>query len=161
LKIFAFIKTYESVIAHVLTILGIAIVVYQLMQSNEHKRWENYNSLNLRYYSLYSEIPTVLKSDSCKPFKFQDKKVKVWVRSYFNLYSEEYWLYLNNLIPEEMWTIRINNGVDVNLLRYPLLVRGYEYWKEQGAFVHPNDFKKLVEDKIKSLNQELKLLECK
>src|SRR5262249_8681724 len=89
-------------------------------------------------------------------FAMQPHHVKIFARTYFDLYSEEYWLHQNNLIPDEMWTKRIANGVDVNLITYPLLVRGYYYWKEQGAFIHPEEFRQLIEDKIKKLEERLR-----
>ena len=137
----------EPVIAHVLTIFALFAVFYQLHQVNEHKRWENFNELNIRYYDWYSNIPDNLDTEICEPFEQQDENIKKWTRTYFNLYSEEYWLYLNDLIPKEMWEVRIDNGVDVNLDSYPQLVRGYEHWKSKGAFVHPEDFRDLVDKK--------------
>jgi hypothetical protein len=40
-------------------------------------------------------------------------------------------------------------------------VRGYEYWKAQGLFVHPEDFRKLVDDKLLKLKDRLRLNDCK
>ncbi len=68
-KVFRFMKRYEAIFSHVFTLIGLAFIAYQLYQSNKHKRWENYNSLNLRYYELYSSIPEALENDSCKPFE--------------------------------------------------------------------------------------------
>lgn len=150
-----FLKKYELVIAHALTLVGIGFVVAQLYQSNEHKRWENFNDLNIRYYEWYSNIPENLNNDLCGPFEELDEQIKKWTRTYFNLYSEEYWLYQNNLIPEEMWELRIDNGVDVNLVSYPQLIRGYQYWKKQGAFVHPANFRKLVDEKLNKLKSKM------
>lgn len=69
-------------------------------------------------------------------------------------YSEEYWLYKNNLMPKEMWTKRIDNGVQVNLKTYPALIKGYFYWRDKGAFNHPAEFRQLVESKIKKIRQQ-------
>jgi len=152
---------YAAWVTHVVTIIGLFFVAYQVYQGNEHKKWENYNSLNIRYYELYSQIPEVLEHDSCIPFENHEKKIKVWVRSYLNLYSEEYWLHLHGLMPEEMWGIRINNGADVNFVNYPLLIKGYQYWKGKGSFIHPEGFIILVDRKIKAHQNKLNLLECK
>ena len=76
-KFLEFLDKHEIGFAHSLTLVGLVFVVFQLHQSNEHKRWENYNSLNLRYYELYSKIPKELGTDSCKPFEAQAKEVKV------------------------------------------------------------------------------------
>lgn len=105
-------------------------------------------------------MPKNMDVDTCVPFSEQEQDVKRWARTYFNLYSEEYWLYLEGLIPEEMWTKRIDNGVNVNLTSYPLLVRGYEYWRGKSSFVHPEGFRKLVDSKLVSLKDELKLVDC-
>jgi hypothetical protein len=71
-----------------------------------------------------------------------------WVRQYFDLYSEESWLFEKNLIPKEMWTHRIHGGVRVNLGKYPALIEGYNYWKTAGAFTHPDNFQLIVESAI-------------
>lgn len=155
-----FLKKFELYIAHFFTIVGLAAVFYQLHQSNEHKKWENYNEMNHRYYEWYAKMPPGMETDSCVPFEKQDQVVKRWARTYFNLYSEEYWLYLEQLIPEEMWTKRIDNGVNVNLVSYPLLVRGYKYWNEKDSFKHPDGFTDLVDKKLEALNDKLKLLDC-
>lgn len=159
-KIASFLKKYEVVFAHGLTLVGIGFVVVQLYQSNEHKRWENFNDLNIRYYEWYSNTPKDLDDDLCSPFDEQNEKIKKWTRTYFNLYSEEYWLYQNNLIPKDMWELRIDNGVDVNLTSYPQLVRGYQYWKEKGAFVHPSDFRSLVDAKLEKLKPNMPSNKC-
>lgn len=155
-----FLSKYEALIAHLFTIAGLVFVWLQLHQSNEHKKWENYNAMNLRYYEWYANMPPNMDVDTCTPFSEQPQQVKRWARTYFNLYSEEYWLYLEDLIPEEMWTKRIDNGVNVNLKTYPLLVRGYSYWKSKDSFVHPEGFREHVEHKLEMLKGELKLKNC-
>jgi hypothetical protein len=150
-----------STISLIVSIIGVGYVYSQLHQANEHKKWENYNLMTRRYYEWFSNVPAGMETDSCVPFGTQNDAVKKWARAYFDLYSEEYWLYKNGLIPAEMWTVRIDSGVNVNLISYPLLVRGYEYWKAQGLFVHPEDFRKLVDDKLLKLKGNLRLNDCK
>lgn len=121
----------------------------QLEHANEQRRWQNYNEMNVRYAQLYESIPDQIVS-GCVPQDFHslEPKTKRWVRQYFDLYSEEYWLFENKLIPEEMWSRRIYGGVRVNLGRYPALIEGYGYWKAAGAFTHPDHFKEVVENAI-------------
>ncbi len=118
----------------------------QFEQANDQRRWQNYNEMNVRYAGLYENIPEEIVS-GCVPDDFGKLKpdTKRWVRQYFNLYSEEYWLYKEKLIPEEMWTHRIHGGVRVNLSKYPALIDGYRYWKAAGAFTHPDDFHAVVD----------------
>jgi hypothetical protein len=73
---------------------------------------------------------------------------KRWVRQYFDLYSEELWLFDNKLIPEQMWTKRIYCGVRINLRTYPTLIDGYYYWKSKGSFTHPVTFRAEAENAI-------------
>ena len=121
----------------------------QLEQANDQRRWQNYNEMNVRYAELYKGIPKEIAS-GCTPKNFAElaPETRRWVRQYLDLYSEEYWLYLNKLIPEEMWTRRIHGGVRVNLSKYPAIIDGYEYWKSSGAFTHPDDFRIEVERAI-------------
>lgn len=77
------------------------------------------------------------------------------ILSYFDLYSEEHWLYPQQLIPEGMWSERTDGGVDVNLLTYPVLVEGYDYWKRRGAFMHPPEFIVWVDAKVQRLRQRI------
>jgi len=149
-----------SIISLIVSIIGVGYVHSQLRQANEHKKWENYNLMTRRYYEWFSNVPGGMETDSCVPFGTQNDAIKKWARAYFDLYSEEYWLYKNELIPAEMWTVRIDSGVNVNLISYPLLVRGYEYWKTQGLFVHPEDFRKLVDEKLLKLKDKLRLKGC-
>lgn len=135
--------------ATVLALIAACIAGYfayaQLSLANEHKRWQNYNDMNVRYAELYKSIPEEIASGCSGNFEKLEPEAKRWVRQYFNLYSEEYWLFLNDLIPKEMWTRRIHGGVRVNLNKYPALVDGYHYWKAEGSFTHPNEFQAEVE----------------
>jgi hypothetical protein len=146
-----FIRNLAGVIAWVFGIGGLLGLVYQIYQANELRRWANYNEMNLRYHELYISMPVELTQEKMREFEEYEEQVKKWVRQYFNLYSEEYYLFKENLIPKEMWTKRIASGVDVNLRQYPLLIEGYEYWKRRGAHTHPEDFQVLVDEKIRYL----------
>jgi hypothetical protein len=118
----------------------------QLEQANEQRKWQNYNEMNVRYAELYKDIPKEIGSGCLiEDFQTLDPDTKRWVRQFFDLYSEEYWLFRNQLIPEEMWTRRIHGGVRVNLSKYPALIQGYRYWKAAGSFTHPDDFADVVE----------------
>lgn len=121
----------------------------QLEQANDQRSWQNYDEMNMRYAEIYKGIPAKIAS-GCTPISFDklDAGTKRWVRQYFDLYSEEYWLYVNHLIPSEMWERRIHGGVRVNLSKYPALIDGYNYWKESGSFSHPDDFRSVVEKAI-------------
>lgn len=144
-----------SVVGLFATFWGLTLVYAQLKQANEHQKWNNYNQLNIHYSILYRDLPEELELSSCKRFDELSPASKKWIRSYFNLYSEEYYLYLERLIPDEMWTKRIANGVEVNFLSYPIILEGYEHWKKRGSFTHPEDFISFVDNKIEGLKPRI------
>ncbi len=128
-------------------LLGLCLAYQQLQQLDEQQRWQNYSELNYRYAKLYREFPIALISGTTTPQDISPENLRA-IRQYFDLYSEEYWLYQNNLIPEEMWHQRIRNGALLNLSEYPRMVQGYRYWKEKGAFQHPPNFNHEIEQII-------------
>lgn len=155
-------KWFKDNIAHLLSAAGLFVMFWglmlvyaQLKQANEHQKWNNYNQLNIHYSTLYRELPAELEASSCKRFGELTPPGKKWIRSYFNLYSEEHYLFLEHLIPKEMWTKRIDGGVEVNMLSYPVIIEGYEYWKKRGSFTHPEGFIEFVDNKIAALKPRL------
>ena len=136
---------WATVLALIAACIGGYFAYAQLSLANEHKRWQNYNDMNVRYAELYKNIPEEIASGCSGNFEKLEQEEKRWVRQYFDLYSEEYWLFLNELMPKEMWSHRIYGGVRVNLNKYPALVDGYRYWKAEGAFRHPDEFPAEVE----------------
>jgi len=147
------ISSVTSLIGMIIALIGLGLVYEQLKQANTLKKWENYNAMNQRYHEWYSNTPKVADSFKCESFEKVEEKTKRWIRSYFHLYSEEFWLHQNNLIPEEMWTKRIDGGVTVNLKKYPILVSGFKYWKNKGSFSHPKEFRALVDKKLIEANE--------
>jgi hypothetical protein len=154
LKGVTILKVFE-VGAAAASVVVMFLVFLQWQQANEHQRWGNYNEMNARYSALYNAIPDDLDAGRCKAFAELDANAKRWIRSYFDLYSEESWLNDQRLIPEEMWTSRIDGGVDVNLISYPALAEGYQDWKRRGAFKHPAKFIPAVDAKIARLQRDI------
>lgn len=145
----------SKLLAHWATIGTLIIVIFSyclaeqqlLLLLKDQRQWQNFNEMNVRYANLLSKMPEKISSDN-HSIDSKDQEIKIWVRQYFDLYSEKHWLYKKQLIPEEMWKCRVRPGVVVNLKAYPILVNGYNYWKDQGAFNHPDDFHKVVEEDI-------------
>jgi hypothetical protein len=155
-KVFQWLQANSGPWAHWATVFTFMAVCFggylayaQLELVNEQRRWQNFNDMNVRYADLYRNIPPEIAS-GCRLADFEklEPKTKIWVRQFFDLYSEEYWLYLNKLIPEEMWTHRISSGVRVNLNTYPAIIDGYYYWAARNSFTHPNTFQSEAESAI-------------
>lgn len=138
-----------TVMTAVLFLASIGFAWCQLNQMKLERQWINFNEMNLRYADMLREI-TSNDYSKCD----LNETNKIWTRRYFNLYSEEYWLYEKKLIPEEMWKDRIRPGVVVNLKEYPWLIKGYRYWRDKGAFSHPNGFYDIVKEDISNAEQD-------
>lgn len=139
---------WAQIVTCIIAALGLYVAYSQLSQLNEDQRWKNYTELNSRYADLYREFPKTILIDLQIEFSKTSPATKRAVRQYFDLYSEEFWLYQEALIPKEMWTQRIRNGAMVNLNEYSALISGYYYWKEKGAFKHPAEFQVEIEKQI-------------
>ena len=127
---------------------GLIFVILQMSQSNSHKKWDNYNSMNQAYGSLYANISTDMLDKPCRHFSQLSKSEKKWIRNYFDLYAEEYWLDQRGLIPKDMFRKLIAGGVRVNFKQYPIMITGYSYWLNEGAFQYPDGFRDYIEDII-------------
>ena len=131
----------------IVLIFSFCLASEQLKELKDQKQWENFNAMNVRYAELLGKISDKVELSSGS-FKSADEETKIWIRQYFDLYSEECWLNEKGLLPDRMFNDRIRPGVVVNLKKYPILKEGYDDWKELGAFKHPADFYKVVEEDI-------------
>lgn len=140
---------WATVITLIVLILSVCVAHKQLEELKIQRHWENFNAMNVRYAELLGKIPFKKEmKQSSDSFESVEEETKIWIRQYFDLYSEECWLNENGLLPKGMFNGRIRPGVVVNLKTYPILVDGYFSWKDQGAFNHPADFHKVVEEDI-------------
>lgn len=138
---------------------GLFAVFWQLHQANKHKRWDNYNAMNAAYHSLYDEVYNGSYDDLLKSYTHissLSSKELAWIRAYFDLYAEEYWLDEQDLIPAEMLFKQIDGGVNLNLREHPVMMDGFVYWKNKGAFQHPNSFIPFIDSKINCIRQNQK-----
>ena len=113
----------------IVTIVGIGFVWFQLSQANQHKRWDNYNTMNNVYRQMYVQ----LQEDSfdrlrenCLNYAALEHKEQAWIRSYYNLYAEEFDLDDAGLLPENMMDETISRGFRLNLQTYPSIAQGFD-----------------------------------
>ena len=152
----------------IVTIIGLCFIGFQLKQSNnqlnqsnEHKRWDNYNSMNTVYRTMFTDLQNVRFSnlrDKCGNYNDLNHHEKAWIRSYYNLYAEEYDLDEAGLLPAEMMDKTISNGFRLNLRTYPSIAEGFFVLMENGAFTKEGDFARHVEREIRAAG---KVSECK
>lgn len=144
-------KENSPTIAHLAAVLGvvagICIALNQFDQIDRHRKWQNFNDMNIRYANLFIQMHEKI-IEGGTPFEKLEPRDQLWIRQYFDLTSEEYWLHEKDLIPEDMWEKRIMCGVIVNLRKYPVLKEGYYYWQGEGLFAHPEKFRSEFEEAI-------------
>ncbi|MBX3615620.1 hypothetical protein [Nitrosomonas sp.] len=138
-----------------LLIISVCLAYNQLKGQKVQRQWQNFNEMNVRYAELLGKIPFKKEmKQSSDSFESVEEKTKIWIRQYFDLYSEECWLNEKGLLPKGMFNERIRSGVVVNLREYPILKGGYNYWKERDAFKHPVGFYTVVEEDIKRAEEK-------
>lgn len=123
-------------------------------QRKEFKQYENYNYYNKLYLSWYSTL--FEKVNIHKEYSELGVKEKAYIRAYFNLYAQEYFMREKGMIPEEMW-VNVIHGADgncysgamINLREYPILIEGYKDWKAKGSFSFPPGFKPMLDKKLR------------
>jgi hypothetical protein len=60
-------------------IVGMGFTYAQLEQTNDHKRWQNYNEVNIRYAELYKGLPPDIASKETLKFEQPPPSSKRWV----------------------------------------------------------------------------------
>lgn len=140
-----------------ITFIGILYIHCQLKQSIEFKKYDNFKYFNKIYDDWYDDMPLQIVHNEEASFSTLDASGKAWVRRYFNLYAQEYYLYKKEMIPKEMWEKLIHgckedktlNSAFRNIQRYPSLLEGYYDWKQDSnAFGFPSDFTTMLENEL-------------
>lgn len=138
-------------------LLGTIIVLFcintQLHQSVTFNKFDNFKYYNKIYDDWYDDMPKEISVNEKAPFSTLNSDGQAWVRRYFNLYSQEYYLSENKMLPDGMWNGLIHGCKDGkvraafrNLQKYPALLEGYFCWKkEEGAFAFPEDFVNMLD----------------
>lgn len=122
---------------------------------NEELTQKILNDLRSQILKETSVMGHTQEKATCEPWDRLSNDDKGWVRRYFNLYAQEFYFYNNHKIPDEMWDklIHGSNGCNgaaiVNLREFPILLEGYEVWKEKGDFQFPDGFTDMLDKKIK------------
>lgn len=152
----------------ILNVITVSLIWNDRVSSNHQKLLENYNYFNRVYDEWYSEMPDRFKNiDNDKEwakisFDSLNNEEEAWIRRYFNLYSQEYYFYKEKMIPKDMWLNLIHGekceGAAMrNFKKYPILLEGYEYWKNNRSFNHPKGFTKMLDHKIKDCSEFLNI----
>ncbi|NTU49692.1 MAG: hypothetical protein HGA87_02145 [Desulfobulbaceae bacterium] len=89
-------------------IVAIAALAYQIYQSNIQARLQNFTNYTQRYQDIFLNLPIDIESNSYNLDKLdKDKKEETlrWIRAYFDLCSEEFYLNQNRYLDKNVWIL--------------------------------------------------------
>jgi len=142
-----------SVITTIITIFGLGFIYTQVKQSNTHKSWDNYNTMNNVYRQMFNQLQTTeykgLRENKCS----LNHHESAWIRSYYNLYAEEYDLDQAGLLPVGMMDETISRGFQLNLKSYPHIAKGFDQLLESGGFYERSSFVQHVKREIEKAGE--------
>ena len=144
-------------IAALSAIGGLASVAFGISQSNEHKRWDNYNAMNNVYRGMFAELQTddfKKFRNKCSSYDNLTFKEQAWIRSYYNLYVEEFDLDKAKLLPPKMMEDTISRGFKLNLREYPVIIEGFDVLISKQAFKNKPKFKEHVRSEISEVREK-------
>jgi len=97
----------SNCIALVAAFVAIAALIWQIWQSNKQSKMHTFLTYTQRYQDILVNLPIEIESSSFQPS--EDSKVNEenlrWLRAYFDLCSEEYYLHTENLIDNRVWKL--------------------------------------------------------
>lgn len=135
---------YIAVAAVVVALLALW---YQVLQSNRQARLQNFLTYSQRYQEILVHLPTKMEARDFDLEELDEEKkeeVLRWLRAYFDLCSEQFYLKGKRLVEPDFW--RLWEGGIVDSLRKPGYVQGWKIIQRDQYF--SAEFSSLIEDLI-------------
>ena len=98
-----------------------------------------------RYQEILLRMPNTIYSGL---FSTTDQEAMIYMRLYFDLCSEEYWLWKEGIIPEKTWQIWLE-GMQITFNRKPFFIA----WNFLGGMYDP-DFSKYFRINVVEWNKK-------
>lgn len=138
---------YLPNIGIIITLIGVIISIYQFREQQKLNLFSEYTK---RYQEIMMKMPEICFQEEFDYTKLDDKNKDQTIKAmrlYFDLCSEEYFLYLKNKIDQEVW-LEWKSGMTY-MLNKPAFQIVWEIINFQSGYYE--DFSKLVDElKIKS-----------
>jgi len=119
---------FENYLALIGTIIAIFTLARQIYISNQQSKIKTFFIYTQRYQDIMLKLPLTIKSNDflIKDLE-KDKKdeLLVWLRAYFNLCSEEYYLNQKKLVDNNIWGLW-ESGIQDSLK----IIAFRDAWKE-------------------------------
>ncbi|MFQ5864654.1 MAG: hypothetical protein ACE5IW_05430 [bacterium] len=122
-------------IAMVTALIALCALIYQMYQNGRQMRLQNFMEYTLRYQNIMLELPISIESNNftLQSLNNQEKEnVLKYLRAYFDLCSEEYYLEKNALIDKYVWDLWEKGMKDS--FRKPAFKEGWEIIQKDSYF---------------------------
>ena len=144
-----------AVIAIVATLAGVWVVYRQLQLLNQQARMQNFAEYTRRYQQIVLNFPEDINGKDFSLLDREDEeyaKVMRYMRAYYDLCFEEWYLHREGLIESKFWTVWIE-GIETAVSKSAF----QQAWKVMQADTNFGpDFSKFVEDRINSARSNAK-----
>ncbi len=108
---------YRDYIISISVVIAIFTLVYQLYIHNKQLKMQTFFHYTERYQNILINLPIDIESNNFQlnSLKKEEKEeILKWLRAYFDLCSEEYYLYNRKLIDDSAWTLW-HAGIKISL----------------------------------------------
>ena len=136
-----------KIFAEVAVIFGGLIAITSFVIGIRKQREISQFTFFAEYTKRYQEIVTNLPEDMNDVNVLEDEDTRRYLRVYFDLCSEEYFLYTKKQISEEVWD-EWKDGIKTTFRKEAIL----EYWKERKTSYY--DFSKYLVELLKEESDE-------
>jgi len=115
-----------------LGIVGTVVALfYQIFNNNRQLKTQTFFHYTNRYQNIIMNLPIDIESETYDTNSIKDDHL-IWFRAYFDLCSEEYYLYRNKMIDKKVWDLW-KSGMETSL-RKPAFKYAWEKIKNTGYF---------------------------
>ena len=121
-------------IAIIAAAIAVSALFWQMHQSNKQSRMQTFLTYTQRYQDVMGSLPAGIESKAFKPSNdvlVNEENLK-WLRAYFDLCSEEHYLYTEKLINKSVWALWRGGMKDA--LRNPAFLWAWEELQEDAYY---------------------------
>jgi hypothetical protein len=138
-----------EIISLTAVVVAILALGWQIRTSNKQSKMQTFLTYTERYQEIVLNLPIGMESEDFSIENFDEKtqeKILKWLRAYFDLCSEEYYLKNNRLIDKEAWRLWESGMKDS--LKKPAFIQSWRIIQTNKYF--HKDFAGYIEGIIES-----------
>jgi len=139
---------FENYLALISTLIALFTLARQIYISNKQSKIKTFFTYTQRYQDIVVNLPLNIKSNDFSINKLEKKEKEhllIWLRAYFNLCSEEYYLNKKKLVDSDIWELW-ELGIHDSLK----LIAFQDAWKElKNNEYYEKDFSNYINNMIK------------